>query len=97
MKYVPEVNDYIIWKNSVEGWVYFKGEDYITIEVNVRPKTYENYTACDLHRNDRLLVLCYKNQWKELTYIKSRESIYEKEKNRVEIVGESIRTESDEK
>lgn len=86
MNYIPEVNDYVIWKKNVEGWVYFKGKEYITIEVSVRPKTFENYVACDLHRNDRLLVLCYKNQWKELQYIKSRQSIYEEE-NIVEMVG----------
>jgi hypothetical protein len=35
-----------------------------------------------------VLVVCYPEQWKELTYIKSRESIYEEEKNTVEIEGE---------
>jgi len=44
-----------------------------------------------------LMILCYHDQWKELTYVKSRESVYEKEKVYVETVGESIRTESDEK
>ena len=82
MNYNPQVNDYVLWNNGkrVEGWVYFKGDDYITIEVNVRPKDYDNYRACCLHRNDRLLVICYKNQWKELEYVKSRESVYEEEK-----------------
>ena len=87
--YEPQENDYVTWKNNIQGWVYFKGQEYITIEVNVRPKTYENYAACDLHRNDRLLVLCYKSQWKELKYVKSRESVYEEKKNNVEMVGKS--------
>ena len=97
MSYEPQINDYVQWNHKVEGWVYFKGKEYITIEVNVRPKTCENYRACGLHRNDRLLVLCYYNQWNELKYIKSRESVYEEEESCVEIMGESIRTESDEK
>lgn len=78
MSYIPEVNDYIIWeKGRVEGWIYFKDKEYITIEIGVKPKNEENYEACSLHRNDRLLVLCYNNQWKELTYVKSRESVNE--------------------
>ncbi len=79
MKYDPRVNDYVKWNNGkgVEGWVYFKGKEYITIEVNVRPKDCENLQACCLHANERLLVLCYINQWKELEYVRSRESVYE--------------------
>lgn len=90
MSYEPEVNHYVIWNDFIRGWIYFKGDEYITIEVNVRPKTQENYVACELHRNDRLLVLCYKSQWGELKYIKSRESVYE---NNVATMGESVRTE----
>jgi len=83
--YDPKVNDYVYWDHRVEGWVYFKDKEYITIEMSVQPKDPENYRACKLHRNDRLLVLCYKKQWKELKYITSRESIYEDLEN----VGES--------
>jgi len=79
MKYEPQINDYVKWNNGkdVEGWVYFKGKEYITIEVNVRPKDSENLHACSLHTNERLLVLCYINQWKELEYVRSRKSVYE--------------------
>lgn len=79
MKYIPHVNDYVKWNDGkgVEGWVYFKCKDYITIEQSVRLKDCENYEACCLHANDRLLVLCYVNQWNQLEYVKSRESIYE--------------------
>jgi hypothetical protein len=88
MSYIPQVNDYVTWKNNIEGWVYFKSKDYITIEMNVKPKDNLNYEACSLHLNDRLLVLCYYDQWKELKYIKSRESIYDEEtKNSMEMVG----------
>jgi hypothetical protein len=95
--YEPQVNDYVLWKDHIEGWVYFKDQQYITIESWVRPKTQENYNACSIHKNNRLLVLCYHTQWDELTYVKSRESVYEKEKVYVEMVGESIGGEGDEK
>jgi hypothetical protein len=75
--YVPKVNDYVTWTKGVEGWVYFVDKEYVTIEIIVKPKDAINYEACSLHRNNRLLVLCYANQWKELKYIKSRESVYE--------------------
>lgn len=101
MSYIPEVNDYVTWTKGVEGWVYFKDVQYITIEVNVKPKDKTNYAACKLHSNERLLVLCYNNQWKELTYVRSRQSVYdneEKEESKtLEMVGESTWGESDEK
>jgi len=74
MQYTPKINDYIRWKKGVEGWVYFVCNDYITIETNVWEKDEENYEHCKLHRNDRLLVLCYRPQWNELEYVKSRNS-----------------------
>jgi hypothetical protein len=40
------------------------------------------------------LVLCYKEQWNELQYIKSRQSIYEEEKDTVEMVGKGTGRES---
>jgi hypothetical protein len=73
MTYEPQVDDYVKWSKDVEGWVYFKDTEYITIEVSVRPKNNENYRACSLHRNERLLVLCFRNQWDELEYVKRRE------------------------
>ena len=85
MNYEPKINDFVRWKNGLDGWVYFKCKQYITIEVSVRPKDEENYQCCSLHRNERLLVVCYHNQWKELEYIKERESIYEEEQMCLEI------------
>lgn len=86
MSYEPQVNDYVKWSKGIEGWVYFKDKEYITIEVFVRPKNCENYEACCLHRNERLLVVCYPNQWKELEYVRTRETVCEKENNLVENV-----------
>jgi hypothetical protein len=76
--YVPKVNDYVKWTKGVEGWIYFVDKEYITIEVSVTPKDEVNYRAAPIHTNNRLLVLCYKNQWKELMYVRSRSTVYEK-------------------
>lgn len=73
MTYEPQVDDYVKWIKDIEGWVYFKDTEYITIEVSVRPKDEQNYQACSLHRNERLLVLCYREQWNQLEYVKRRE------------------------
>ena len=75
--YIPKVNDYVIWTKGVEGWVYFTDKEYITIEMSVRPKDEENYLAAPFHTKERLLVLCYADQWKELQYIRSRQSVHE--------------------
>jgi hypothetical protein len=75
-KYSPRLNDYVSWTKGVEGWVYFVDKEYITIETNVRPKDIQNVQACSLHKNDRLLVLCYSNQWSELTYVGHRVDQY---------------------
>ena len=77
MSYIPEVNDYVLWNKGIEGWVYFKDVQYITIESNVRPKDDVNYEASPFHANNRLLIICFKDQWKELTYIRSRKSVNE--------------------
>jgi len=73
MSYVPEVNHYVYLDDCVKGWVYFKCEEYITIEMGVKPKTQENYKACSIHSNDRFLVLCYRDNWNKLKFIKSRD------------------------
>ena len=91
MSYEPEVNDYVTWKKDVEGWIYFKDREYVTIEMSVTPRHHEDVGHTPFHRNDRLLVLCYSEQWNELKYVKSRTSIHGQEENRMEIVGESIR------
>ena len=88
MSYNPQVNDFVIWTKGVEGWVYFRDDEYITIEYIVRPKDQVNYHACPIHANERLLVVCYKEDWKQLKYVKSRESVYEEEQNCVAMVGQ---------
>ena len=88
MTYEPQVNDYVVKTKGVEGWVYFKDREYITIEYVVRPKDEVNFECCPIHRNERLLVICYNSQWKELQYIKSRQSIYEETENCLAIASE---------
>jgi hypothetical protein len=73
--YSPKVNDYVRWKD-LEGWVYFKDDEYITIEIAVKDKKCNKGTY---HKKDHLLVICYHDQWDELEYIKSRESQYDEE------------------
>jgi hypothetical protein len=91
MTYIPQINDYVIWTKQVEGWVYFVDESYITIEHSIRKKDKINYQCCPIHQNDRVLVVCYANRWKELTYVKSRQSIYE---NCMETMGKGTGRES---
>ena len=70
-----------------EGWVYFKGDPveekkgwqtqarYITIETGVRDKPKEQLEEgkC-LHKKVHTLLLCYEQQWKELRFVKRRET-----------------------
>jgi len=77
--YEPKVNDYVQWKNGkgVEGWVYFKDSSYITIETQVWPKHPDDIHKGTHHRNERTLVICYPESWKELKYVKTRNHIYD--------------------
>jgi hypothetical protein len=75
-KYSPRLNDYVEWKNNVKGWVYFVDQEYITIETQVIPKDPINIEHCSLHKNNRLLVVCYKEQWKELQPVGYRTDKY---------------------
>jgi hypothetical protein len=77
--YSPRLNDYVKWKKGIEGWVYFVDQQYITIETNVTPKDQEDLRHSPLHRNKRLLVLCYKEQWSELKQVGYRENKYSEE------------------
>jgi len=90
MTYTPQVNDYVKWTENVEGWVYFKCNSYITIETDIRPKE----EGCPHHQNYHVLVLCYRDQWDKLKYIKSRKSVHEKEEDNLEILGKGTGGES---
>ena len=67
-KYIPQVDDYVRWKNH-EGWVYFKCDESLSIEIGVKDK------ICSLgtrHKKDHILLVCYNFQWHELEYVKNR-------------------------
>lgn len=76
MKYIPQVDDYVRWTNSLgnvhEGWVYFYDPCYITIETGVRDKPNCEYTKTEKHKKIHTLLLCHPHQWHELEYIKNR-------------------------
>ena len=76
--YEPEVNDYVIWdkgKYGVDkGWVYFKCDEYITIETGIKPKPPDQYSKNDRHKYIHTLLLCHAPFWKDLKYVKSRKS-----------------------
>ena len=68
MSYVPIVDDYVQWRN-VEGWVYYVGEEYITIEIAVKDKPDNHVT---FHRKIHCNVVCPCWNWDELKYITNR-------------------------
>ena len=69
-----------------KGWVYFKGDPvepkkgfstparYITIETSVKDKPPEQLKDSPLHHKIHCLLLCYEHDWKNLKFIKRRES-----------------------
>ena len=70
-----------------EGWVYFKADPipekkgfpshsrYITIETGVRDKPKEQLEGSMVkHRKIHTLLLCYERDWKDLKFIRKRES-----------------------
>jgi len=74
MNYTPQVDDYVKWDHNGhtdEGWVYFKGDEYLTIEVSVKDKPDD---LVPIHKKSHCCVVCYPQYWHELTYIKSRNS-----------------------
>ena len=73
MTYQPELDDYVQWGNHT-GWVYFKCEQYITIELGVKPKPNCEYTKIEKHRYIHTLLLCHIWNQGELEYIYSRKN-----------------------
>ena len=69
-----------------QGWVYFKAPKmeekkgfssnprYITIETSVRDKPVEQLKDSPLHKKIHTLLLCYEQDWKNLKFVKRRES-----------------------
>lgn len=72
MTYTPKVNDYVKWKDH-EGWVYFKCDQCISIELGVKDKVCHEHGA-SFHKKNHILLVCHSFQWHELEYVKTRES-----------------------
>ena len=68
MKYIPQVDDYVKWKEH-EGWVYFKCDDSISIEIGVKDVVCNKGTC---HKKNHILLVCSNFQWNELEYVKNR-------------------------
>ena len=76
MPYTPQVDDYVRWERSTgmvdEGWVYFKCDETLSIEVAVKDKPHCEYTKEQKHKKIHVLVCCPSFQWHELEYVKNR-------------------------
>ena len=68
LNYVPQIDDYVKWKD-LQGWVYFKCDEYITIEIGVKDKP-DNLVQ--MHKKTHCCVLCFPQYWNELEYVKNR-------------------------
>tara|TARA_B100000927_G_C16164143_1_gene348643 strand:- start:204 stop:488 length:285 start_codon:yes stop_codon:yes gene_type:complete len=79
MTYIPQVDDYVRWtrKNGSvdEGWVYFKCDETISIEVGVRDKPRCQYTKEEKHKKIHILVCCPSFLWDQLEYVKNRRGV----------------------
>tara|TARA_B100000085_G_scaffold284852_1_gene319039 strand:+ start:789 stop:1058 length:270 start_codon:yes stop_codon:yes gene_type:complete len=75
MTYVPEVDDYVIWGEH-KGWIYFKCDEYVTLEIGVKPKPNCEYTRQEKHKYIHTLLLCFPWDWKNLKYIHTRKNKY---------------------
>ena len=68
MHYIPKVGDYVRWKNH-EGWVYFKCDTSISIEIGVKDVICTKGTC---HKKNHILLVCANFQWDELEYVRNR-------------------------
>jgi hypothetical protein len=80
-EYVPKLHDYVKWNHEgdvYEGWIYYCGEDYISIELGVKDKPICELTDHHIHRKNHILLVCPKWDWHELEYVKCRKDFYDK-------------------
>ena len=80
MSYIPEVNDYVQWKQH-EGWVYFKCDEYITIEIGTNDKNCQQLINGTHHKKDHILLVCHYWCWNEVKYVKTRNLNHEHRKD----------------
>ena len=78
MTYIPQVDDYVRWNRPGmpdhvdEGWVYFKCDETLSIEVGVKEKPHCEYTKNEKHKKIHILVVCPSFLWDQLEYVKNR-------------------------
>lgn len=78
--YEPKLHDYVKWYSgngqTHEGWVYYKGDEHISIELGVKDKPHcelTNHKHCKTH----ILLVCPSWEWGNLEYIKSRRDFHD--------------------
>ena len=79
--YTPKLHDYVKWYSGNgqvhEGWVYHRGEEYISIEIGVKDKPYCEYSRGSKHCKVHILLVCPHWEWDKLEYIKSRKDYHD--------------------
>jgi L-2-hydroxyglutarate oxidase LhgO len=73
MNYIPQVDDYVKWREH-EGWVYFKCDESISIEIGTCEKVCKEHGA-SFHKKNHILLVCSSFQWDELEYVKNRRNV----------------------
>ena len=79
-EYVPKLHDYVKWhhgKHIHDGWVYYAGDEHISIELGVKEKNLCELTKHNKHKKDHTLLVCPKLFWHELEYVKCRKNFYD--------------------
>ena len=79
-EYVPKLHDYVKWHThnmTHEGWVYYKDDETISIELGTKPKPCCELTADHKHKKTHILLVCQNWNWHQLEYVTSRKDYYD--------------------
>jgi len=70
-------------KRNKQGWN--NRSQYITIEIHVYPKKHCEYSSGKpmRHKNIHCLLICNKDNWNELEYVKNRRDVEESDDSRL--------------
>lgn len=77
--YVPQLHDYVRYRTGKmihEGWIYYKGDEYISIELGVTDKPHCDITT-HRHKKNHTLLVCPNWDWDKLEYVTSRKDYYD--------------------
>jgi len=78
--YSPKLHDYVIYRTGNmkhEGWVYYAGEEHISIELGVKDKPQCQYTKEEKHKKTHILLVCPSWDWGKLEYVTSRKDYHD--------------------